>query len=33
MVLVKDPDSAVFEPKYQPNYRVTAIFGDNRIEV
>ena len=33
MVLVKDPDSAVFEPKHQPNYRVTAIFGDNRIEV
>ena len=33
MVLVKDPDSAVFEPRYQPNYRVTAIFGDNRIEV
>ena len=33
MVLVKDPDSAVFEMKYQPNYRVTAIFGDNQIEV
>ena len=33
MVLVKDPDSAVFKPRYQPNYRVTAIFGDNRIEV
>ena len=33
MVLVKDPDSAVFEPRYQPNYRVTAIFGDNRIEL
>ena len=33
MVLVKDPDSAVFEPRYQLNYRVTAIFGDNRIEV
>ena len=32
IVLVKDPDSAVFEPRYQPNYRVTAIFGD-RIEV
>ena len=26
MVLVKDPDSAVFEPRYQPNYRVTAIL-------
>ena len=33
MVLVKDPDSAVFEPRYQPYYRVTAIFGDNRIKV
>ena len=33
MVLVKDPDAAVFEPRYQPNYRVTAIFGNNRIEV
>ena len=33
LVLVKDPDSAVFELRYQPNYRVTAIFGDNRIEV
>ena len=33
MVLVKDPDSAVFQPRYQPNYRVTAVFGDNRIEV
>ena len=32
MVLVKDPDSAVFEPRYQPNYRVMAIFGDNRID-
>ena len=26
MVLVKDPDAAVFEPRYQPNFRVTAIF-------
>ena len=33
MVLVKDPDAAVFEPRYQPNFRVTAIFGNNRIEV
>ena len=31
LVLVKDPCSAVFEPRYQPNYRVTAIFGDNGI--
>ena len=33
LVLVKDPCSAVFELRYQPNYRVTAIFGSNRIEV
>ena len=33
MVLVKDPDTAVFEPRYQPNFRVTAIFGNNIIEV
>ena len=33
IVLVKDPDFAVFEPRYQPNYQVTAIFGDHRIEV
>ena len=33
MVLVKDPDAAVFKPRYQPNFRVTAIFDNNRIEV
>ena len=33
MVLVKDSDFAVFEPRFQLNYRITAIFGDNRIEV
>ena len=33
MILVKDPDAAVFEPRYQPNFRVTAIFGNNRKEV
>ena len=33
MVLVKDPDAAIFEPRYQLNFRVTAIFGNNRIEV
>ena len=33
LVLVKDPDSVVFEPRYMPNYRVTAIYGKNRIEV
>ena len=33
MVLVKDPDAAVFDPRYQPNFRVRAIFGNNRIKV
>ena len=33
IVLARDPDSAVFKPRYQPNYRVMVIFGDNRIEV
>ena len=33
MVLVRDPDSAVFEPRYQLNFQVTVIYGDNQIEV
>ena len=33
LVLVKDPDSAVFVLRFQPNYRVTAIFGNNLKEV
>ena len=33
LMLVKDPESAAYEPKYMPNYRVTAIYGKNRIEV
>ena len=33
MVLVKDPDAAVFEPRYEMNFKVAAIFGNNRIEV
>ena len=33
MVLVKDPDAAVFEPRYQLNFLVTGIFSNNRIEV
>ena len=33
MFLVKDPDAAVFKPRYLPNFRVTAIFSNNRIEV
>ena len=33
LVLVKDPESAAFDPKYMPNYRVTAVYGQNWIEV
>ena len=33
LVLVKDPESAVFELRYMPNYRIVAIHGKNRIEV
>ena len=33
LVLVKDPESAAFDPKYMPNYRITAMYGRNRIEV
>ena len=33
MVLIKDPDSAVFKRRYQPNYKVMVIFGDNSVEV
>ena len=33
LVLVKDPESAAFDLKYMPNYRVTAVYGKNRIEV
>ena len=33
LVLVKDPDSVVFELRYMPNYRIVAIHGKNRIEV
>ena len=33
LVMVKDPDSAVFQPRYQLNYRVTAIVANNHIEV
>ena len=33
LVLVKDVNANVFEPRYTPNYRVTAIYGSNRIEV
>ena len=27
LVLVKDPESAAFDPKYMPNYRITAMYG------
>ena len=33
LVLVRDPDSPVFHPKYLPNYRVKEIHGNNRIVV
>ena len=33
LVLVKDPESVAFDPKYMPNYRTTAVYGRNRIEV
>ena len=33
LVLVKDPESAAFDPKYMPNYRIMTMYGRNRIEV
>ena len=33
LVLVRDPISPVFHPKYLPNYRVKEIHGNNRIVV
>ena len=33
LVMVKYPESAVFDPKYMPNYRITAVYGRNQIEV
>ena len=33
LVLVHDPDSGVFEPRYNPNCQIIAIHGANRIEV
>ena len=33
LVLVRDPDSPVFHPKYLPNYRIKEIHGGNRIVV
>ena len=33
LVLVRDINSGVFEPKYSPNYRIIAIYGNNNIAV
>ena len=33
LVLVRDINSKVFEPKYSPNYRIIAIYGNNHITV
>ena len=33
MVLVRDPTSGAFAPRYMPNYRIVAIHGPNRITV
>ena len=33
MVLVRDPTSGAFAPRYMPNYRIVGIHGPNRITV
>ena len=33
LVLVRDISSGIFEPKYSPNYRIIAIYGNNHIAV
>ena len=33
LVLLRDINSGVFEPKYSPNYRIIAIYGNNHIAV
>ena len=33
LVLVKDINSGVFEPKYSSNYRIIAIYGNNHTAV
>ena len=33
LVLVRNINSSVFEPKYSPNYRIIAIHGNNHIAV
>ena len=33
LVLVRNINSGIFEPKYSPNYRIIAIHGNNHISV
>ena len=33
LVLVRDINSEVFEPKYSPNYRIIAIYGNSHIAI
>ena len=33
LVLVRNINSGMFEPKYSPNYRIIAIYGNNHIVV
>ena len=33
LVLVRNINSGVFEPKYSPNYRIIVIYGNNHIAV
>ena len=33
LVLVRDPTSGAFAPRYMPNYRIVAIHGLNRMVV
>ena len=33
LVLVRNVNSGIFEPKYSPNYRIIAIYGNNHIAV
>ena len=33
LVLVRNINSGVFEPKYSPNYRIIAIYGNNHIAI
>ena len=33
LVLVRNVNLGIFEPKYSPNYRIIAIYGNNHIAV